>query len=270
MGGSHFDKFYGSQSQIYKIIIKRILKHVSCIIVRGENQKKQFENIYNGRIEVVYIPSTGILYNNKEFDFSKKEQINILFLAMIAQSKGAFDLLKAIPELVKKDDRLHFHFVGDVVKRETNITFLRSEYFSLKDFISRNQIQSKVTIHGSIKYRNKEIIFKNSDIFVFPSYSEGFPFAVVEAMEYQLPVISTRVGALSEIFRHEKEIYFIPKNSPEKISEAVVELINNPALVKNMIKNCNVVLESILSKKMFEEKMIGIFQNILLNNYQDR
>jgi len=260
MGGSHFNKFFRSQPKIFQFFINSTIRHIDCIIVRGNNQKEQFSGIYHGELETVYCPSVSPIAQRKEVNLSDKKQINILFLSIVSQAKGAFDLIKAIPQLLKANNRLFFHFVGDKTTKERNITYIKSYNFDAQDFIVKNNIQNKVKFYGCIKSKNKEDMFKKADIFVFPSYSEGFPFAVIEAMEHRLPVISTRVGALPEVFKHEKEIYFIPKNSPQKIKDAVLELINNPKLVKKMTENSIIVLKSKLNIHKFEGRMIDIFK----------
>lgn len=85
------------------------------------------------------------------------------------------------------------------------IVFIDKEDLDIKKFVKEKNLESFVSFYGRLEGEEKERKLKDADLFVFPSYSEGSPFSVVEAMEYGLPVIATRVGNLPEIFEDEKK-----------------------------------------------------------------
>lgn len=264
IGASHFDKFYASQNKLYRKIIRWGLTKIDCVIVRGKEQKKQFDGIYNGKIEYVYIPSTGIkdCAWEKDYNFKTKEKINVLFLGMVSLSKGAYDLLKAIPKILAKDKRFVFHFVGDIVNKETNITFLPNETLDIYKFIREKQINQFIKVCGHLEGEQKENKWKEADLFICPSYSESGPITVLEAMEHGVPVIATKVGALPELFKHKENILFVDSNSPEEIKDAVLRIISDDQLARNMVTNNYKILEGRLSIKEYEKKMIEIFNNV--------
>ena len=268
LGASHFKHFYDAQNVFYQMFIKLILKQVACIIVRGYNQKLQFNNIYSGKIKVVYVPTNGIKQQafNKNFVFKKKSLINILFLGKVSQAKGAYDLIRAIPQMITKDNRLRFHFVGDRVEKEKNVVHLKRDRLDINFFIKENGLEKYVTFHGNLEGIMKEAIMKSSDIFIFPSYSEGSPFAVVEAMEYGLPIVATKVGNLVEICSDRNNVIFVDKQSPTEITNAIFEIISNDSLASEMVKNNIELLKTKLSLNIFEQEMIKIFQDIIHSN----
>lgn len=265
LGASHFDKFYASQNKLYRKIIRWGLTQTDCVIVRGKEQKKQFDNLYNGKIVCVYIPSTGIRgsAHKKNYDFVTRTKINVLFLGLVSQAKGAHDLLKAVPKLVGEDDRFVFHFVGDMVKEETNIMFLANDSFDADKFIQEKKIGRFIEFYGYLDGERKEYKLENADVFICPSYSEAGPITVLEAMEYGVPIIATRVGMLPEIFRHEENIFFIDFNSPEQIKDAILRIISDDSLARNMVANNYKILEGLLSLHEYENKMIEIFRNLM-------
>ncbi|MCF8070631.1 MAG: glycosyltransferase family 4 protein [Desulfobacterales bacterium] len=264
-GGSHFDKFYESQPRFYRLFIKLMLRHVDCVVVRGDGQLAQFDGIYRGAVKRVYAPSTGIRANKskKNWDISKRSEINVLFLAMVSQAKGAYDLLKAIPNLVDKEPRFRFHFVGDIVNKERNIVFLQEYEMDVKKFVNDKGLNHFVKFYGRIEGLEKEKLMKQADLFVFPSYAEGSPFSVIEAMEWGLPIVATRVGNLPEIFEDRKNVLFVGFGEPAQIEDAVMELIRDANLAKWLVTNNFQLLYSKLSLKLYERKMISIFKSII-------
>jgi glycosyltransferase involved in cell wall biosynthesis len=271
LGASHFSRFYKEQNRILRHFIKWVLGFVDCIIVRGDLQKGQFSGIYSGRIESVYVPSTGIesVARKRTFQYSEKGEINVLFLAMVSQAKGAYDLLKAIPGLVAKDKRLRFHFVGDIVEIERNIVFLEKEVMDVWQFVQDNRIVPFVRFYGRIEGKEKDRLFEMADLFVFPSYAEGSPFAVVEAMEYGLPIVCTRVGNLVEIFEHEKNALFVNIGAPDQIGEAILKLIYDGNLRRALASNNLELLESVLSLEIYEDRMISLFKSVISGNHNE-
>ncbi len=267
VGGSHFDKFYKNQNYFYKILIRQILDRIDCIIIRGKKQSKQFENIYNGRYECVYIPSTNMkgLSIKKDYKTKSQEKFNILFLAMVSQAKGAYDLLRAIPLVLCEENNVCFHFVGNLVtpKEEANITYLKPDSLDITQYIKENKLESYVSFYGSLCEDEKIQQFKNADLFVFPSYSEGSPFAVVEAMENGLPIIATKVGFLPELFENEMNILYVDFNSPSQIKESIIKLKSNRKLCRNMVNNNFEILRSKLSLESYENQMIHILYSVI-------
>lgn len=265
LGASHFDKFYTKQYSLYRFAIRWVLNHIDCIIVRGKQQKNQFEGIYNRRIECVYVPSTGINSSawKRDYEFERKIYINVLYLGIVSQAKGSYDLLKAIPQILALDDRFRFHFVGDIVRDEKNIVFIDKEDLDIKKFVKEKNLESFVTFYGRLEGEEKERKLKEADLFVFPSYSEGSPFSVVEAMEYGLPVIATRVGNLPEIFEDEKNVLYVDFNSSSEIKEAILRIKNNPDLSRMMVLNSFEILQGILSLEEYERAMIKLFHSVI-------
>lgn len=265
LGASHFDKFYEGQTRFYKFLIRWTLKHVDCIIVRGKLQHHQLDGIYNGRVECVYAPSTGVNQDvrEKDYELKAKKQINVLYLGLISRAKGAFDLLKAIPDIVVQDERFRFHFVGDLVRKERNIMFMNKNAIDIGKFIKENSLEPFVTFYGRLEGEHKERKLKEADLFVFPSYSEGSPFAVIEAMEHGIPVIASRAGNLPELFENQKNILFVDFKSPLQIKDAILQTYNNPEMCRNMVFNNFKILEEALSLKDYEKKMIELFESII-------
>ncbi len=267
MGGENFMQFYTSRGKVYKYLIIKTLSHIDAIIVRGENQKKQFVGIYNGRLETIYAPSTGVRKKTKKSNYiNEKKVTKVLFLGLLSPAKGIYDLLRAIPLVLENDNSYFFDFVGDFIKRDTNVDLYNHEIFNIKNFIIKHKLGKYLKFHGGLFGRDKKMIFENADTFVFPSYSEGQPFSVLEAMEYGLPVISTKVGNLPEIFKCKENILFVKKKSPVDLSKAILR-IKDQTLCRKLINNSQLTLTNKLSINIYEEKIIDLFcKTISLKN----
>ena len=146
--------------------------------------------------------------------------VTITYIGYIRFAKGMNCLMDFCKRLQLADIQFHFHLIGD------------GEMFDdVKAFLDKENLAEKVTMHGHID--NKEImnkILRDSDLFFFPSLSEGSPRVVIEAMSQGVPVISTPVGALPGTFKDGETIRFFGFNDTERAETIVKEYLANPSL----------------------------------------
>ena len=170
------------------------------------------------------VESKKYYQEDKDFEFSFK----ILFCAGMHRKKGPYEVLDAAPFVVEKYPDTKFIFMGEGVELE-----------NLKNFCSEMELNSNVKFIGYKEGEEKIIIFKKSHIFVYPSYTEGFPLVILEAMAAGMPLVTTPVGGLADAVENGKQGLVIesmpPK--PEEIAEKIIKLIENPELMIEMSKN---------------------------------
>lgn len=118
------------------------------------------------------------------------EKTVILFLTRVEKYKGIFEALEMIQRL--PTNNFEFHIAGNGSAIET-----------VTEYVNKKKL-SNVRFLGYLKGQEKIDAFKSSDIYLFPSYSEGMPNSVLEAMGAGLPVVCTRVGALKDFFKEKK------------------------------------------------------------------
>lgn len=102
-----------------------------------------------------------------------------------------------------------------------------SSFEGLKAAVSRLGLEQTVLFTGNIS--DPAPLYRNSDIFLLPSLSEGFSLSTIEAMATSLPVIATKSGGPEEIVSHGVDGLLIEKGSPQAIADAVLRLSQKPA-----------------------------------------
>jgi glycosyltransferase involved in cell wall biosynthesis len=93
-----------------------------------------------------------------------------------------------------------------------------------------NKYPQEICFSGVVEGEEKEKLFMVSDIFALPSYSEGLPISIIEAMSYGLPIITSPLGALPDYLREGDNCFFVPPGDYVKLSDSLIRLIRNPAL----------------------------------------
>ncbi|MEO0139667.1 MAG: glycosyltransferase family 4 protein [candidate division WOR-3 bacterium] len=231
MRGGHFGRFYKGSNPILKVLIRWYLVKCDRVIVQSEGLKEQFKGLIpEKRLYVVPNPA------KREF-FEIKPNIGgrvILFVGHLSKAKGWTDLLRVLPEIFKEFPDARVIAVGSKIKDETNIKWVGGEDVDaiFDEFIVKNGFNERFEFYENITGREKFEVFKKASIFVLPSYSEGFPMAVLEAMASALPVISTNVGAIPEFLPSEN--FIIEPGDLKGLERALRELLGNEGLRKKL------------------------------------
>ncbi|MBX9726443.1 MAG: glycosyltransferase family 4 protein [Rickettsiales bacterium] len=101
------------------------------------------------------------------------------------------------------------------------------EASAIAELITRYQLEQHITLSGWVQ--NKPSFFAGLDLFVLPSLHEPFGIVLIEAMNHAVPVISTDSEGPREILHHGVDGILTPRGDPEKLADAIAELLANPA-----------------------------------------
>ena len=232
--GGSFDLFYESRCDIFKKYIRFILKHIDKLIVLADKFRKQFVPFVDiEKISFLYdcVPDiTGIPSESMQKDPTEKT-LKVLFIGYLSKAKGAVDIVKSIPYVLERYKKpVEFILCGQPVDTERNIIFIpqpHGGYSEIKNFIKTHNIKDKVTIKSEVVGQEKERLFKEVDIFIFPSYSEGCGLVVLEAMRYGLPVITTPVSALEEMLTEGENCFFVKPGDIRTLADRIAFLLND-------------------------------------------
>ncbi|HAT4180133.1 TPA: glycosyltransferase family 4 protein [Clostridium perfringens] len=183
--GSEFKKFFYSGSNKLKRKIIELFTIADYTIALGEEWKDFIMSIAPKANVIVINNSVKIPV---EFKQEKNEITTFLFLGALIKRKGVIDLLNAAKRILDLGyDNFKILVAGSGVEEN-----------DLRSFCEKNGLINKVDFLGWINNDEKEVLLKKSDILVLPSYNEGLPIAILEAMSYGLPIISTNVGSIDE------------------------------------------------------------------------
>lgn len=192
----------------------------------------------------------------KYYDINKLREFNILFLSRMEVEKGIYDLLEAYKELLTElslNIKLNLTYCGDGKELDSFINACNALEFE------------GVSIEGFVEGNEKQLAFVNSHLFVLPSYTEGMPLAVLEAMGFGLPVLVTPVGGLKDIIKSGQNGYFIKIKSPEDIKSKILSLIHNPTLLNDIALNNYEFANDKFRSDVVSKRLEKIYENILNN-----
>jgi glycosyltransferase involved in cell wall biosynthesis len=228
--GGHFKRFFDRSTPPGKLYKRFVFRYVDRGIVLGHCLKGVLRDVLPpDRIDVVYNGVDTASIDDVKPDPRNKENFRVLFAGVLAESKGYFDLIKAIPSVTARHPDVQVLIAG------------RWENDSLKNrvsaFIRENKLEDKVRFVGVVTGEEKAKLFKGADLFVYPTYfhlGEGQPVAILEAMASGLPVIATDRGSIKEMIIDGQNGFIVPASSPHQIAEKISLLIANETLREEM------------------------------------
>ena len=183
----------------------------------------------------------------------KKEENRIpilLFLGALIKRKGVIDLLTAVKN-VKERENLEFKVL---------IAGSGEEETLLKTYVEENNLQNIVKFLGWVDTKKKAKLLNEVDILVLPSYNEGLPIAILEALAYGVPVISTNVGSIAEAVIDNQDGFLFDAGDSESLSELMSKLI----IDRKLWSQLSIGARSIAEKKFSEEKFFEDIQKLYL------
>lgn len=250
--GADFDSFYSTSNVFSKKFIRFILRGCSKVIVLSDYWYRFVcQNISSENVELLY---NGVDVNKFSIARTSKPTLNkFLFLGRLGHRKGTYDLLKAIDILVnrKKHNNLVVYLGGD------------GDIDDVQLFIEKNRLSNNALVLGWLDDEQKMSYLAEVSTVVLPSYNEGLPMALIEAMASGKVVVSSKVGGIPELIVHGKNGFLI---TPGDIEELVgcMELILSDSAQMQAMSSLNVSdAETKYDLIRLNEKLFRIYDSTL-------
>jgi glycosyltransferase involved in cell wall biosynthesis len=187
-----------------------------------------------------------------EFKIKKKldERDNLVgYIGRLSGEKGTLGFVKAISLL--KDENIKFLIGGNGQLRD-----------EIEEYLVKENLNNKVKLTGWIPHDELPVHLNELKLLVLPSYTEGLPNIMLEAMACGTPVLATPVGAIPDVIKDRKTGFVLENNSPKCIAETVMRVLNYPNL-DEIVKNARELVE----REFTYEAAVERYKTILLLSY---
>lgn len=217
--GPEFPSFYANLPQPVKQGLNWVFCRCTRFIVLSESWKDFYVSSLGLKTERVIVLPNPIKLPSQIPHRTNSSKVNLIFLGRIGQRKGTFDLIQAFANLSsnhKACSQLTIAGDGDVEQAHRLVGSL-----SLTD---------SVTILNWLDPDQRDALLAKADVFALPSYSEGLPMALLEAMSWGLPVITTPVGGIPELVTQDQNGLLVNPGDVQQLSKAMQVLIEDKSL----------------------------------------
>ena len=246
--------FIGGDTLFIPLIISRLLRKKVFILIAGssiqtfEKQKKYFKNVLIiMQLIVFFLSQNIILYSNRlvgNYGFTRwknkiliahehfldfntftvttpyyKRSYFIGYIGRLSKEKGVQHFIQALPTILSECQDLQVLIGGDGQLKET-----------IEKSLQEMGIRSNVDLPGWISHDDLPKYLNQLRLLVLPSYTEGLPNIMLEAMACGTPVLATPVGAIPDVIQDEVTGFIMENNTPECIAQNVMRALNHPDL----------------------------------------
>lgn len=252
MHGSRFEDFYHNSDPVSKFMIRFLVEQSDLVIGLSEYWRIFFAQ--NFRVRRLEVLGNVINQRNTSENMHSKAingPLNVLFLGAIGQRKGIFDLLDVL-----REHRTIFE--GRLVLRIGG----NGETDRLQNYIREHSLASFVQFEGWASGEKKHELLSTSDVYILPSYHEGLPISILEAMHYQLPIISTPVGGTAEAVEEGINGFLVTPGDKDALYDRLMQFVTQPELAQTMGTASGWIVRRYLPETVFAQ-LCTIYESLL-------
>lgn len=218
--GAEFMQFYHDESgPLTKRVIRYVLGRCTLIIVLSESWRHAISEITTGRIEVIANPALPL---RGDLAATPRQPETLLFLGRLGRRKGIHVLLQALVSVTKRYPAVRLLCGGD------------GDLDGVREAASRLGIADHVEVLGWVDEARRAQLLAQASIYILPSFAEGLPMSILEAMSAGLPVITTPVGGIPEAVTGGVEGLLVPAGDAEALADAICRLLGDTPLREAM------------------------------------
>ncbi|WP_338844572.1 glycosyltransferase family 4 protein [Massilia sp. W12] len=218
--GGRFAEFYDKDCGARgKALIRYVYDHAAAVIVLSNTWLGWAKTITNNpRIYALYNP----VQVPPQVPFASRKPQQILFLGRVGPPKGSVELMRACAELAKEFPQLELVMGGD------------GDHDAARALAAELGIADRLKLPGWIVGADKQKLLDQAAIFALPSYFEGLPMSVLEAMASGLPIVASTVGGIPEAVTDQQQGFLVPPRQVAPLQQALHRLLADAKLREQM------------------------------------
>lgn len=265
--GAAYKEFFSGLPKFLQWLVASTFRQCDFFIALSESWKAYFIRSFG------LVPKkTVVLYNPVQLpiDIPKrtaKKNVTFVFLGRIGkrggaldaasnnlpkQDKGAFDLIRAFAMLSEPQ-----------IRKSRLILAGDGEIDAARNLVDSLRITSQVSIYSWLDPAQRDDILRNADVFILPSYHEGLPMSMLEAMAWALPVIVTPVGGIPEVVFHQQNGLLVQPGNLTEIASEMERLISDEDLRISLGTSARQSAEA-LDATAYMQKLYDLYTSVLL------
>lgn len=226
--GAEFDAFYEQASMRKKKRIAKVYGKCNRLVVLSEEWKKAISQIVPAdKIDVV---ENYCKIPEEPYDIGRKP-MQILFLGELGERKGCYDIPVMFEEIKKTCPQAHLIMAGD------------GQMTQVKEAFQKKNLLEEVEFPGWVRGEAKEKLLRESAVFLFPTYNEGMPMAVLEAMGYGMGIVTTQVGGIPKLISHGENGYLEKSGATKEMAQDVICLLQDGSLCRQLGQQARMLAE---------------------------
>jgi len=185
-------------------------------------------------------------------EFIDEKQPVLLYHGRVDRRKGALDLVEAFAELIKEG----------AIRPQLIYSGIGPDLEAVKTRVAELNLTKNVRFLGYAEYENVSEIYRRADVFVSPTYAEGFSNTILEAMASGLAIVSTRAVGVVDCLRHHENGLLVAPGSVAELKNALREILIDDQLRRTLARNALDECRAVYSWEKIGRQIIGIYERV--------
>jgi glycosyltransferase involved in cell wall biosynthesis len=208
-------------------LVMPVMLRIGCRTATGVACLNRAEADYLSSRKWVVAPGAAVLAHGVPADFFATARTprpiqHLLFVGQWLPMKGTRYLREAVTPILRENPSMRLTCAGTLVGEQSVLSEFPAE------------IRDRVEVVPRVPQTTLGKLYREADVFIFPSLYEGFSRAILEAMAARMPIVCTPVGVAADALKHEESALFVPKRSAAALTAAVQRLHDDPALAARL------------------------------------
>lgn len=213
--GSGFESFYDASSTVARALIRELLERAAWIAAPSQQLVSWVRSV-SASANAGFLPNP-VAIPEGAYDGTERPNM-ILFLGKLAPEKGIFDLIDALAS------------VRDAVPDVRLVCAGEGSRIAVARYAERLGVADAVKFTGWVGPSGKRALLESASVFALPSYSEGMPMSLLEAMAAGVPVIATPVGGIPEVVAEGASGFLAAPGDVATLARLLRKLLLDPGL----------------------------------------
>lgn len=251
--GGDFNSFYDKLDDGERVLVAEVFSMASKLIVLSEEWKEFFSNGICAPEKIVVLHN-GVIVPEKQITLYHSHKV--IYLGRLCKEKGIYDLLQAIPAVIEVIPDAQFVLCGD------------GELEQVKSEAARLGVTKAIKLLGWVRGEKKEKILSTCETLVLPSYYEGMPMVVLEAMSYGYSVIASNVGGTPHIIKDGVNGILINPGDVVALSTHLIRVLSDDKLREQYGKAARKTIEEGFDLNNSVKFLYDTYQEVETNEYK--
>lgn len=174
----------------------------------------------------------------------------VLCVSQLLKRKGIETLVDAFLEVHRADKKAKLVVIGEGERRA-----------ELEKRVRQSGLEGAIIFRGRVSKEELERAYAGCDVFVLPSFAEGLPTVILEAMARERPVVATDIPGIRDYFR--ETAVLVPPGDSRKLAEAIIELLDDEKLRRMFGRKGRELVERMFTWDIVASKIIDLYEQTL-------
>jgi glycosyltransferase involved in cell wall biosynthesis len=245
-----FHLFYDGQPAWRQQITTRIFTVADANIVLSTSWQTWYRSVAP-RANWVLLPNSIQLPEGAAAKSLAEEEIALVFLARIEERKGFYNLMNIMPSLVAQYPQCKLYVAG------------QGDIDAVQTLIADKGILNNVVVLGHINSEQKDSLLRKGHVLILPSFNEGLPMALLEAMAYGMVPVTTPVGGIPDLVTNGENGVLVAPGDEPALLQGIISLLASETHYKQMSVGAKLRVAQDFDLRKYLEQLVALYDSLI-------